>query len=137
MSRKLTNVAQGNKFKDEVESLNLLKAGVNSVFFTNWDNDLEPQILEDSFLEVNGTIYHWKNTISIEGDLIGHSGIVFIRTDITVADDEYLSLVFDASLLRNDVSYQMIKKGYYDLSGNRVVAYFNYDSGVFTDKRYF
>lgn len=137
MSRILSNITQGNKFKDEVESLNLLKTGLHSFSITNFDNNQEPQIEGGSFLELNGTIYEWKNTISIEGTK--ENGLVFLRTDVTIIDNaEKVSIVYDSDLVSTNVSWDYGRKGHYDENKNRIVCSFIYDDGdgSYTEKKY-
>ncbi len=134
----IQNSKPGETFKQDVKTINILKRGFHNFILTNIDNDLEPQIEEFSYLEVNGTIYEWENTIEVEGDLSEIFAAVFIRTNVVIENgEEVLTVVYDKDLLAGEVSWISSKKGFYDNNNNRIIGsfFYNYKSNTFSNKK--
>lgn len=131
--RKLEDAVYGvtNDWRDEVESKNLIKLGLNNLEFSNWGAAVAPEIVAGSNVDIDGVIYYFDINETITGTPPG-SGTMYVRVydNGGVAVAEYTTDTIP--------TYDFTKKGYY--SGNKrwvLRLDYNYGNKVLVDENFY
>lgn len=119
--RQLENAVYGvtTDWKDEVESKNLIKIGLNSLEFSNWGASVAPEIVAGSNVDIEGIMYYFDSNLVVTGTPPG-SGEMYIRVydDAGEAVAEYTTDTLP--------DYDFLRKGYYE-SNKRWVLRLDFD----------
>ena len=121
------SLINSSDWSNEITVFDLLTKGLHPFDFNNWTGNSELTVKAGSAIESNETVYVFDDEATISGDLSSYVGIVFVRTSPT-------GLVYDTTITELP-EWDPKRRGYYDLSDNRVLASFNYELGVYSSKK--